>query len=249
MVTRAPRTWTGRFPRTYRPLVAIALAPLYRSTVGKKAVMAVTGGILVLFLVAHMAGNLKVFLGASTFNHYAAWLRTLGEPALPGRWLLTGLELVLGVSVILHMWAAVSLARIARRARPVRYAAGKKSHAAGYAARTMRYGGVIIVLFLVWHLLDLTFGAVNPKGGNATPYDRVVADFAPERWYITLFYIVAVVMVGVHLRHGIRSAFQTLGLADGPRRARYDLLAAVVSPLLVAGFLAVPIAVSFGWVK
>ncbi|MFE2997557.1 succinate dehydrogenase cytochrome b subunit [Nocardia sp. NPDC059246] len=226
--------------------MAVVIPELYRTTVGKKAVMAVTGGILVLFLIAHMAGNLKVFLGASDFNHYAEWLRTVGEPAVPRRGLLSAVEVVLAVSVILHMWSAVSLARTARRARPVGYAAKKKSHAQGYAVHTMRWGGVIIALYLVWHLLDLTFGAVNPLGRNATPYEKVVADFAPSHWYVTLFYVVAVVMVGLHLRHGIRSAARTLGLA-GARG--YDLLAAAVSILLVAGFLAVPIAVSFGWVK
>ncbi|MFE3223044.1 succinate dehydrogenase cytochrome b subunit [Nocardia sp. NPDC059228] len=226
--------------------MAVVIPELYRTTVGKKAVMAVTGGILVLFLIAHMAGNLKVFLGASDFNHYAEWLRTVGEPAVPRRGLLSAVEVVLAVSVILHMWSAVSLARTARRARPVGYAAKKKSHAQGYAVHTMRWGGVIIALYLVWHLLDLTFGAVNPVGRNATPYEKVVADFAPSHWYVTLFYVVAVVMVGLHLRHGIRSAARTLGLT-GARG--YDLLAAAVSILLVAGFLAVPIAVSFGWVK
>ncbi|MEU6585067.1 succinate dehydrogenase cytochrome b subunit [Nocardia sp. NPDC046763] len=226
--------------------MAVVIPELYRTTVGKKAVMAVTGGILVLFLIAHMAGNLKVFLGASDFNHYADWLRTVGEPAVPRRGLLSVAEVVLGVSVILHMWSAVSLARTARRARPVGYAAKKKSHAHGYAVHTMRWGGVIIALYLVWHLLDLTFGAVNPVGHTATPYEKVVADFAPSHWYVTLLYVVAVVLVGLHLRHGIRSAARTLGLA-GARG--YDLLAAAVSTLLVAGFLAVPIAVSFGWVK
>ncbi|MVU76219.1 succinate dehydrogenase [Nocardia sp. ET3-3] len=229
--------------------MAVALPQLYRTTVGKKAVMAVTGGILVLFLLGHMAGNLKIFLGASDFNHYADWLRTVGEPAIPRRGLLTVAEVVLGVSVILHMWSAVSLARTARRARPIRYAAKRKSHAHGYAVHTMRWGGVIIALYVVWHLLDLTFGAVNPKGGNATPYAKVVADFAPSHWYVTVFYVLAVVLVGLHLRHGIRSAAQTLGLTAGRGARGFELLAAAVSILLVAGFLAVPIAVSFGWVK
>lgn len=229
--------------------MAIALPELYRTTVGKKAVMAVTGGILVLFLIAHMAGNLKVFLGASEFNHYAEWLRTVGEPAIPRRGVLTAAEVVLGVSVIAHMWSAVSLARTARRARPVRYAAKKKSQANGYAVHTMRWGGVIIALYVVWHLLDLTFGAVNPVGRGATPYEKVVADFAPSHWYVTVFYVVAIVAVGLHLRHGIRSAFQTLCLASGSGYRTYDRVAAVVSALLVAGFLAVPVSVTFGWVK
>ncbi|WP_040860565.1 succinate dehydrogenase cytochrome b subunit [Nocardia niigatensis] len=229
--------------------MAVAIPELYRTTVGKKAVMAVTGGILVLFLIAHMAGNLKVFLGASEFDHYAEWLRTVGAPAIPHRGLLTATEVVLGVAVILHMWSAISLARTARRARPVGYAAKKKSHANGYAVHTMRWGGVIIALYLVWHLLDLTFGAVNPQGGNATPYAKVVADFAPSHWYVTLFCVVAVILVGLHLRHGIRSAAQTLGLTGGRGARGYDLLAAAVSALLVAGFLAVPIAVTLGWVE
>ncbi len=208
--------------------------------------MAVTGTVLVLYLVAHMAGNLKIFLGAATFDHYADWLRTIGEPAIPHRWLLTGVEIVLGASVLLHMWSAISLARTAIRARPVKYAAKRKSHANGYAVYTMRYGGIVIALFIVWHLLDLTVGAVNPGGAGATPYAKVVADFQPAHWYITLFYLAAVLLVGLHLRHGIRSAFQTLGLGNGHR---YDLLAAAVSVLLVAGFLAVPISVTVGWVK
>jgi succinate dehydrogenase / fumarate reductase cytochrome b subunit len=211
--------------------------------------MAVTGGIMVLYLVAHMADNLEIFLGASYFNHYAAWLRTIGEPALPHRWFLSGMEIVLTASVVLHMWSAITLARTARLARPVEYTAKKKSHANGYAVRTMRYGGVIIALFIIWHLLDLTFGAVNPEGSGSTPYAKVVADFAPAHWYITLFYLVSVLLVGVHLRHGIRSAVQTLGLADRRNYLRYDLLAAVVSTVLVLGFLAVPISVTVGWVK
>ena len=211
--------------------------------------MAATGGILVLFLIAHMLGNAKVFLGASDFDHYAEWLRTVGEPALPHRWFLSGMEIVLAASVIGHMWSAISLARTASRARPIRYATKKKSHANGYAVRTMRYGGVVIALFLVWHLLDLTVGAVNPLGSKATPYSKVIADFVPSRWYITAFYVAAVVMVGLHLRHGIRSAFQTLGLASRRSYTAYNRLAAFVSTLLVAGFLAVPISVTFGWVK
>lgn len=208
--------------------------------------MAVTGGVLVLFLVAHLVGNLKIFLGQTDFDHYAAWLRTVGAPVLPHRTLLTAAEVVLAASVILHMWSAVSLARRAGAARPVGYAGRRTSHAHGYAVRTMRYGGVIIALFVVWHLLDLTFGAVNPADHDATPYARVVADFAATRWYVTSCYVLAVVMVGLHLAHGIRSAFQTLGVAS---RHGYDRLANTVATLLVLGFLSVPVAVTVGWVK
>ncbi|WP_248963760.1 succinate dehydrogenase cytochrome b subunit [Sphaerisporangium perillae] len=211
--------------------------------------MAVSGAVLVLFLIGHMVGNLKIFLGEGTFNSYAEWLRTVGEPALPARTMLTLTEIVLALAVIAHMWSAVSLARRAAKARPVKYAARRKSQANGYVVHTMRYGGVIIVLFVVWHLLDLTFGAVNPKGYDATPYDRVVAGFDPSRWWVTAFYVVALVMVGLHLRHGLWSAFQTLGLANGRARHLLNVGAAVLSTLLVLGFLAVPLAVMIGAVK
>jgi succinate dehydrogenase / fumarate reductase cytochrome b subunit len=211
--------------------------------------MAVTGAVLVIFLIGHMLGNLKIFLGAEAFNSYAEWLRTVGEPAVPGRTLLTIAEVVLTVALVLHMWSAISLARRAGRARPVKYAARRKSQASGYVVRTMRYGGMIILLFVIWHLLDLTFGTVNPKGGDATPYDRVVAGFDASRWWVTAFYIVALVMVGLHLRHGLWSAFQTLGLAGGRGRHPLRAFAAVFSIVLVLGFVSVPIAVMIGAVK
>lgn len=228
--------------------MAIAIPAIYRSTVGKKAVMAVTGAVLVLFLIAHMIGNLKIFLGAGDFDHYAHWLRTMGEPALPHRVLLTIVEIVLTVSVVLHIWSAVSLARRAGTARPVRYQSKKKSHAQGYAVHTMRYGGVIIALFVIWHLLDLTFFAVNPLGSDATPYDRVIADFDGSRWYITLWYVVALLLVGLHLNHGIWSAFQTLGLRSPRSHRALRGLAGFVAGVVTLGFIAVPISVTFGWV-
>jgi succinate dehydrogenase / fumarate reductase, cytochrome b subunit len=230
-------------------VVAIAIPAIYRSTVGKKAVMAVTGGILVLYLIAHMIGNLKIFLGAEEFDHYAHWLRTMGEPAVPQRTVLTLIEIVLGVSVVLHMWSAVSLARRASAARPVKYRSKKKSHAQGYATRTMRYGGVIIAVYVVWHLLDLTFFALNPKGADATPYERMVADFDPSRWYITVWYVVAVLLVGLHLNHGIWSAFQTLGLRSPRSDNALRTLAGTVAALVTLGFVAVPVSITFGWVS
>ena len=230
-------------------VVAIAIPAIYRSTVGKKAVMAVTGGILVLYLVAHMIGNLKIFLGAEEFNHYAHWLRTMGEPAVPRRTVLTIIELVLGASVVLHMWSAVSLGKRAAHARPVKYQSKKKSHAQGYAVRTMRYGGVIIAVYIIWHLLDLTFFVVNPKGADATPYQRMVADFDPSRWYITVWYVVAVLLVGLHLNHGIWSAFQTLGLRSPRSHNALRGLAATTAALVTLGFVAVPVSITFGWVS
>jgi succinate dehydrogenase / fumarate reductase cytochrome b subunit len=138
------------------------------NSVFKKVVMAVSGIIMLLFLIAHMVGNLHVFQGAASFNDYSEWLRSVGEPALPPRTLLTVIEIVLVVSVLAHMWAAISLWRQAKRARPQGYVT-KKSVVQTYASRTMRWGGVIIALFIVYHLLDLTFGAANPAGTTRYP--------------------------------------------------------------------------------
>src|SRR3954466_15996797 len=118
------------------------------NSVAKKAIMAISGILMLLFLIAHMIGNLHVFQGAESFNHYSEWLRTFGEPALPPRTLLTAIEIGLVVSVVAHMWAAISLWRQAKRARPQSYVT-KKSVAQSYASRTMRWGGVIIALFVV----------------------------------------------------------------------------------------------------
>jgi succinate dehydrogenase / fumarate reductase cytochrome b subunit len=210
--------------------------------------MAVTGAVMVLFLVGHMLGNLKIFMGRESFNDYAHALRTLLEPLAPYRTLLTLVEIVLVVSVVLHLWAAISLSRRARKARPVKYVA-KKSQASGYSTHIMRFGGVTILLFLVWHLLDLTFGVVNPKGFDAAPADRMVAGFEPSRWWVTLVYVVAVVMVGLHLRHGVWSAFQTLGWANRTRYRALKATAVLLSAVLVAGFLAPPLAITFGVIK
>ena len=222
--------------------------PAARSTVSLKLLMAVTGVLLVAFLFAHMAGNLKLFVGAENFDHYAHWLRTLGTPLLPESWYLWIQRAGLTVALIGHVAAAVILARRARKARPVRYAHRPKVQGS-YAARTMRWGGVIILLFAIFHILDLTTGTVNPAGGDSEPSARVIAGFAPDRWYVTLFYTLAIVAVGFHLRHGIFSAVRTLGQrsARGERRARQVALA--LSLILVIGYLSVPFAVLTGLVK
>jgi len=210
-----------------------------------KIVMAVTGAITVLYLVLHMIGNLKIFLGQDALDTYAQFLRTVGEPALPYSTLLWIIRVVLSVSIVLHIVSATILARRASRARPIKYAATPKTPGS-YAARTMRWGGVIILLFIVYHILDLTTGTLNPNGIGGAVYDNVVSDFAPGRWYVTLFYTLAVVAVGFHLRHGIWSALQTLGHSDGSRRHAQKVTSTVIAVVLTVGFLAVPFAVTFG---
>ena len=210
-----------------------------------KFIMALTGAVLILYLVAHMIGNLKIFMGEESLNTYAEWLRVVGEPALPAQGLLWLVRIVLLVSVVAHIVAATVLARRARRARPVKYA-HRRPVSTSYASRTMRWGGVIIGLFVIYHILDLTTGTLNPLGVRGEVYDNVVADFS--RWYITLAYTLAVVAVGFHVRHGVWSALQTLGRSSGPDQTRYKAIALVFAVVLTAGFLAVPFAVQFGLV-
>jgi succinate dehydrogenase / fumarate reductase, cytochrome b subunit len=210
--------------------------------------MAVTGILLVLFLVVHMLGNLKIFTGETSFDHYAHWLRDIGTPLLPHTWYLWIQRTVLTVAVVAHIVAATVLARRARAARPVKYAHRKKIQGS-YAARTMRWGGVIILLFVIYHILDLTTGHLNPQGDASNPYGNVVADFAPERWYVTLFYTLAIVTVGFHLRHGIFSALRSLGQQTPQGERRNRAIALVVAVGLCVGYLVVPFAVLTGLVS
>jgi succinate dehydrogenase / fumarate reductase, cytochrome b subunit len=210
-----------------------------------KFVMALTGTVFLLYLVAHMLGNLKIFFGEQALNTYASWLREIGEPALPGEGMLWLIRVVLLAALVAHVVAATALALRARRARPVKYA-HRRPVSTSYASRTMRWGGVIILLFVIYHILDLTTGTVNPNGVPGEVYDNVVADFS--RWYVTLAYTVAMVALGFHVRHGVWSALQTLGRSSGPYQMRYKAIALVFAVILTAGFLAVPFAVQFGLV-
>ena len=211
------------------------------SSVFKKVVMAVSGIILVLYLIAHMIGNLKAFAGADEFNHYSEWLRTIGNPALPGATALWIIRLVLLAAVAAHIWAAVSLWKQAKRARPQGYVT-KKANAQSYASRTMRWGGVIIAAFVIWHLLDLTWGTVNSD--DSSPYGRVIASFSNP--VSTIFYAIAVILVGMHLRHGIWSATQTLGQSNRRREVTVNYAATAIATVLTLGFLLVPFSVLFG---
>ncbi|MBO4140442.1 succinate dehydrogenase cytochrome b subunit [Micromonospora tulbaghiae] len=233
-------------PSVVRVVITKTRSPI-RSNVGLKAVMAVTGIILVLFLILHMLGNLKIFTGETSFDHYAHWLRDIGTPLLPTTWFLWIQRTVLTAAVLGHIGAATVLAMRSRAARPVKYAHRRKIHV-NYAARTMRWGGVIILLFVIYHILDLTTGHLNPQGDPSNPYGNVVAGFAPERWYVTLFYTLALVTLGFHLRHGAFSAFRSLGqqTPKGERRAR--IAALVFAVALVGGYLLVPFAVITGLV-
>ncbi|WP_338051215.1 succinate dehydrogenase cytochrome b subunit [Pseudonocardia acidicola] len=212
-----------------------------------KYVMAVTGAIMLLYLVLHMIGNLKIFLGAAALDDYSAWLRTMLEPAVPRTGALWIIRVVLTVSVVAHIVSAIVLARRARAARPVRYT-HRQPVQGSYAARTMRWGGVIIALFVVYHLLDLTAGTLNPNGVHGAVYDNVAADFAPSHWYATLIYVIAVIAVGFHVRHGLWSGLQTFGRSSAATQNALKGFALVFAVVLTVGFLSVPLAVTFGLV-
>jgi succinate dehydrogenase / fumarate reductase cytochrome b subunit len=219
---------------------------LWRSAVGKKAVMAVSGILLFAFVLLHLAGNLKLYLGPEAYNGYARFLRTMGEPAVPPGLLLWAFRLVLLAAVVLHIWAAWQLALIARAARPVPYATASRNHTT-YASRTMRWGGVIILLFVIYHLLHLTWGTLHPSFVPGDVYHNVVAGF--QVWWVALAYIVAQAALGLHLYHGLWSLFQTLGW----NHPRFNLwrngFAHAFAWIVTAGNISLPVAVLSGLVR
>jgi succinate dehydrogenase / fumarate reductase cytochrome b subunit len=207
--------------------------------------MATSGLVFVGFVLLHMYGNLKAFSGHDAFNEYAHHLRTLGTPFLPYAGALWIIRAVLLGSLVVHVYCAMTLWRRAKRARTVRYQV-KKHTGAIFASRLMRWGGVTLLLFIVWHLLNFTVGKVNVQGGATNdPYNLLVDTF--DTWWLTLIYLVAMAMLGAHLHHGIWSATQTLGLTSSVRTRRLAKHTAfAVAVLISGGFSLVPIFVLAG---
>jgi succinate dehydrogenase / fumarate reductase cytochrome b subunit len=223
-----------------------------RTTVALKALMAVSGLILIGYLLAHMYGNLKVFAGQASFDSYAEHLRDLGEPILPHTGLLWIIRIVLLASVIAHFYAALVLWARARKARggTKRYysSGNRRGIQRSYASFTLRWGGVVILLFVVFHLLHFTWNTIHPGGASDSPYQRVVNGFSV--WWVVLAYTVAMLAVGLHLRHGISSALTTLGAnTSAIARRRLRLLAYAFSILITVGFLLPPFSILLGLVK
>ena len=216
------------------------------TTVGRKAVMAVTGVIFLLFVIAHMLGNLKVFFGVTVFDAYSEHLRTLGAEIVGYSGVLWIIRVVLLASVVLHVTAAASLWWRARRARPVSYR-HRRTASGSYSAFTMRWGGVVLLLFIVWHILDLTTGTVNPAGAGAGAYEKLVASF--DRPLVALFYLLAVLALGLHIGHGLWSAVQTLGGTSTARQRAWRTLSIAVAVAVTVGFAIIPISVMTGLVR
>ncbi len=219
-----------------------------RSTISLKLMMAVSGLVFIGFVLSHMYGNLKAFGGEEKFNDYAEHLRTIGEPLLPESGLLWILRLGLIVSLVVHVACALVLARRARTARPVKYQVKKNKHSS-VSSRTMRWGGVTILVFLVWHLINFTIGKVNPAGGETdNPYTLLVDTF--DLWWMTLIYLVAMAALALHLHHGTWSSLQTLGLTNtAASRARAKLAGWVLAVVVAGGFSLVPLSVLLGIIE
>lgn len=219
------RGWVGRF---------------YGSVIGKKIAMALTGIVLVGYVLVHMSGNLLAYRGAAAIDHYAEFL----QASLPLLWTV---RVVLLISVVVHVHAALALTRRAGMARPDRYAV-HRTQSATIAGKLMRWGGLLLLVFVVFHILHFTTGTLLPaEYTRGAVYDNVTRSFSIP--WVAAFYLVAMVALGLHLRHGIWSLFQTLGAGhphvSGLRRGLTWLLAIVI-PI---GFAAVPLGVVLGWLR
>ena len=219
-----------------------------RTTIALKISMAVSGAVFIAFVLLHMYGNLQAFAGHDAFNEYAEHLRTFGQPMLPYTGLLWVIRIGLVISLVVHVVAAVMLWRRARAARTVPYVM-KKRTGATFASGLMRWGGVTILLFLVWHLANFTVGKVNVTGGPTDdPYNLMVDTFST--WWITVIYLVAMAMLGAHLHHGIWSAAQTLGWTSHERsRVVAKQIAFTTAVIIAGGFSLVPIFVLAGVIE
>ncbi len=218
---------------------------LYSTSVGKKILMAVTGIVLFGFVFLHMIGNLKIFQGPEKYDAYARFLRTVGEPALGEGQALWIFRIVLLAAVGVHILAAAELTLRSLRARGIPYKV-KKDLSFDYASRTMRWGGVILAAFVIYHLMHLTFGTAHHDFSDSV-YRNVVTGF--QRWPVSLAYIAAMVPLALHVYHGLWSATQTLAL-DNPRLEPWRRpVAAGIALVLAAGNISMPIAVLAGIVK
>ena len=230
------------------------LAEIYRTDTGKKYAMAISGVVLLLFVFGHMVGNLHVFEGAHDgvfrIDEYGEALRDIGDPLFPRTLVLWAFfRIPLTAAFAIHVHAAWALTRSNRSARSTKYQAPRDYVAANYASRTMRWSGVIVLLFLIWHLADLTLGieAVNPDFQRGMVYHNLVSSLS--RWPVWILYVGAQVALAFHIWHGAWSLFQSLGV-NNPRFNRYRrTFANLFSTLVVAGFISVPLGVALDIIR
>jgi len=246
-VSRGPVSGSATRTKKRKPF----LLDLYSTALGKKYVMAITGIIGIGFVIVHMVGNLKMYLGRVDGEYdidvYGEFLRDLLVPLLPRTYALWALRLVLIGALALHLHAAWSLTVLNRRARPVKYKSKRDYVAADFAARTMRWTGIIVLLFLFFHLADLTWGWFNPDFVRGEVYRNV--DASMSRLPVAIIYIVANIALGIHLFHGTWSLFQSLGW-NSPRFNKWRRgLATAIATIIVVGNVSMPIAVQAGIVS
>ena len=208
----------------------------YGTTVGKKVTMAVTGGILFLFLCGHMLGNLQIFMGPERINAYAAFLKSTGE-------LLWAARLVLATALVLHILAAVQITLANWRARPQGYAV-KKDVETGYAARTMIVSGPLIFLYVIYHLMMFTLLTTDRTYSYTDVYGNVVKAF--QNPAISAVYILAMLVLGFHLFHGVWSMLQTLGINHPKLNRMRRVVSSTLAAIITAGYIAIPVSVLLG---
>jgi succinate dehydrogenase / fumarate reductase cytochrome b subunit len=231
------------------------LVDFYSTAVGKKYVMAITGIIGILFVVGHMIGNLKMYLGVVEENGeliydidlYGEFLRDLLVPIFPRTVFLWLLRIGLIVALALHVHAAWSLTVLNRKARPVKYQSARDYQVASFASRSMRWTGIIVALFLIWHLADLTWGWVNPDFVRGAVYRNI--DASLSRVPVAILYIVANIALGIHLFHGTWSLFQSMGWSNPKFNSWRRGLATGVATIVVVGNVSFPVAVLAGIVE
>lgn len=218
----------------------------YRTSVGKKWAMALSGIALMGFVFAHMAGNLKMYMGQTSFDHYGEFLRDMGDPIVPRTVLLWGMRIGLVVAFIVHIHAAYSLTVQNRKARKTNYQSKRDYIAVSFASRTMRWTGIIVALFLFWHLADLTWGWswANPDFVRGQAYDNVTTSLS--RTPVTVLYVVANLALGFHLFHGAWSLFQSLGINSPKYNVARKLFAQGFAAIIVIGNVSFPIAIATG---
>ena len=216
---------------------------LYRSSVGKKILMAFTGFLWFGFLIGHMAGNLKAFQGAETFDEYAHHLRVFGEPILPDMGFLWAFRTLMLAAFVIHAWLAWETSRQSWDARKTKYTRQKNLNF-DFASGLMRWGGVLSLVFLVFHILHMTTGQAHAQFVEGEAYQNLVLGLGSP--WMAGFYIVAMLAICFHLYHGIWSAFQTLG-ADHPKYERLRRpLAVLVALVVFLGFISIPVSVLTG---
>lgn len=226
-------------------------AGLTSSSIGKKLFVAVSGGVMLLFVIGHMVGNLQLFIGQDQLNRYALFLQSLGE-------LLWVVRIVLIVMLVLHIWFAAKLKLENWAARPTKYAYNNTVQA-GLASRTMIWSGLLIASFITYHLLHFTFLTTHPEYHNlmaALPghheqvhdvYSMVILGF--QQPLISSFYIIMMFLLAYHLSHGIKSMFQTLGMNNERYEPKLNALAITLATILFLGYISMPLAVIAGIIK